>query len=496
MMDAATTPCPGCGTASSEDYDGNGACWSCFTADGTEPARGPIVTRASNVRTRRVEYCWRGRWPIGYLTIQTGEEKIGKTAMFIKGAADLTNGQLDGKFYGQPTAVLIVAVEDALDDMWVPRLVAAGADLELVEFLNIPADGWNVRDGIPLIEQGLEETGAKLVFIDAVMEHLPDPRGGENANSTTFVRKCLRPLASMSERRRITSVISTHPPKRRAVSFADFYSASAAFTQVSRACLLFGWHPDDYELPEEQRRRVLLRARANVGRDPGALSFRIDAQWLKLDDGNEDEVPYATDVETCKVTVRDLLRADRPQAPDPEQREPGKQEQLEQTIAEYLADGGWHPSLSDELKQDGWKHSTIQAARSKVAKARKQPGTMDGPWQWRLLDGRSSQTSDSSTLPSASRARSVYVNPDSSTLRDQTPANKEEPKSQESATNNGRPHTEEPKSQESAQTSRASSGEDASDRYRPSERNEQSPDDDADDYDALHERLATKWGDA
>lgn len=419
-----------------------------------EAERKPVVTRASSVRSRRIEWCNKGRWPIGYPTIQTGEEKIGKTVMFIRDAAALTNGLLEGKFYGQPTAVLIVAVEDSREDMWKPRLVAAGADLELVSFLDAP-DAWNVRDGMGLVEQGLEQTGAELVFIDAVMEHLPEPRGGENANSTTFVRSCLRPMASMSERRRITIVISTHPPKRRAVAFADFYSASAAFTQVSRSCLLFGWHPDDEDLPEERRRRVLLRARANVGRDPGALSFRIDSQWLTLDDGHEDEVPFATDVEPCDVTIRDLLRADRPQGPDPEQREPGKQEQLEELITDYLADGLWHPNLTDNLKRDGWAHGTIQAARSKVARARKQAGTMAGGWEWRLLDV-SSRSADSSTLPDGlACARSVYVEADSSTLPGETPIGKEESKSQGSATNGGKALHEESKSQPAERTTRA-----------------------------------------
>ncbi len=78
--------------------------------------------------------------------------------------------------------------------------------------------------------------------------------------------------------------------------------------------MVFGAHPDDEALPFENRRRVLLRARGNIGRDPGALSFAITAKWMRLDDGDTDEVPYVCDVENCDVTIRDLLRADRPRA--------------------------------------------------------------------------------------------------------------------------------------------------------------------------------------
>lgn len=412
---------------------------------GMEPAPTSVITKASSVRTRRVEWAWPGRWPIGYLTIQTGEEKIGKSVLFAKCAADLTHGRLDGAFR-KPTPVLIVAVEDALDNMWVPRLTVAGADLDLVAFLKIP-DTWNVKDGIGLIEQGLDESKAQLLFVDAVMEHLPEARGGENANSVTFVRNCLRPLARMSAERDVASVISTHPPKRRATTFGDYYAASAAFTQVSRSCLVFAYHPDDQELPEEQQRRVLLRPRSSFGRAPGTLSFRLTAESLVLDDGKEDEIVVATDLEQCSVTIRDLLRADRTGQPDADGREQGKQAQLEQIIAEYLADGEWHPSLEKTLKASGWKHGTIQAARSKIARADKEGGTMNGGWLWRLKDGPSLHSTDSSTLPDASRAGRVRTNPDSSTLLGESPVGKEESKSQSSATKVGERTFEESKSQ-------------------------------------------------
>ena len=367
-------------------------------SDEAPAQKGSVVVRASDVRSRRVKWCWKGRWPIGYLSIQTGEEKLGKSLFFAWAASELTNGRLAGEYYDRKAPILIAAVEDSREDMWKPRLKAVGADLDLISFLTIPDTGWNVRDGVGLIEQALDETGAVLVFVDAVMEHLPDARGGENANSTTFVRGSLRPLAAMSERRLVATLISTHPPKRHAANFADLYHASRAFTQVSRSLMVLGAHPDDAALPFEDRRRVLLRVRGNVGRDPGPLSFKITAKVEVLDDGDRDEIPYVRDVENCDVTIRDLLRADRPADPEPEQRPPTKLEQLKRIVGEYLADGEWHPSWRKKLESDGWARGTIATAVLRVAETKKVGGSMGAGGIWRLKTSGSSHSTDSLTL--------------------------------------------------------------------------------------------------
>ena len=255
-------------------------------------SHGDTSTRASTVRSKRVRWTWKGYWPIGYVTCQSGETKLGKSLFAAKPISALTHGGLPGQHERAPADVLIVAREDGLADMWKPRLVAAGANLERVRFLNIGAD-WNVRDGLELVYRDLDEQGtAALLFVDAVMEHLPDPKAGEGSNSATFVRRALRPLAMLCEERTLAGLISTHPPKGKAASFTDVYHGSGAFVQVSRSLIYFAYHPDDLELPDNDRRRVMLRAAANIGRDPGALSFRITEQPLTLDDGEQEDVPY------------------------------------------------------------------------------------------------------------------------------------------------------------------------------------------------------------
>jgi hypothetical protein len=158
-------------------------------------------TRATEVRSRRIRWLYKGRLAVGYLAVWTGVGDIGKSmfaAWVLKG---LTLGELQGEFYGSPQDVLILATEDGREDMWKPRLVAVGADVEHVSFINTP-DAWNLRDGINTIGAALDGTSAVLVFIDAAMEHMPPARGGENVNSPTFVRGAMGPLARLSRERK------------------------------------------------------------------------------------------------------------------------------------------------------------------------------------------------------------------------------------------------------------------------------------------------------
>lgn len=353
------------------------------------------TTRASDIRSRRVRWLSRGRLALGYLGVWTGPGDIGKSLYAAYMAKGITLGELDGEYLGSPQAVLFVATEDGREDMWKPRLCAVDADLDRVHFLDIPEGGWNVRDGIDLLAGDVEDTGAVFVFIDAAMEHMPPSRGGENINSPTFVRGALEPLRTLSRERGIASLIGLHPPKAHAETFADTVQASGAFTQVSRTGLMFSYHPDDRDLPPPDQRRIVIRGKGNAGRDPGALAFRIDERLVQLDDGDSDLIGYVTDVQPCDITIRQLLRADRPQVREADEREPSKAEHVEQLILERLADGEWHDAMREELIAAGYSGTTVDRARKKLCQPpRKQPGAMTAPWLWRLLPEHATRQPD------------------------------------------------------------------------------------------------------
>lgn len=343
-----------------------------------------LTIRASEVPSRSIRWVWEGRLALGYPAVQTGIEGLGKSVFVCWLISQLTLGKVAGEFTGRPIDVLVVADEDGIGDVWRPRLELAGADLDRVHFLNLadlPAD-WNVRDGIVHIREAVSRTKARLVFVDALLEHMPEPKAGESINSATWVRKALRPFkAFLQLHEDVAGLYSMHPPKGRPANFRDLVQSSQAFSAIPRTGLLFGYHPEDADLHEREKRRVLLRGKGNLGADPGALTFRVVGKPFKADDGRITEREVVEDVHADEISLAELM-GDLSAA-----REPPKLERAGDFIRAFLADGEWHESqpVIDGLGAMEISDRTARRARERLgAQVRKRPGETDGPWEWRL----------------------------------------------------------------------------------------------------------------
>jgi hypothetical protein len=373
------------------------------------------TTRAGDISKTRLRWTWRGRLAVGYLAVWCGAGDIGKGMFAAWVIRAITHGELPGEFRDQPQNALIVCTEDGRDDMWLPRLEAVGADLDRIEFLDYPR-GWNLRDGVSWIDRAITDIEVPLIFIDALMSHMPDPRGSENTRSPTFVRAALEPLADLCKARKVTGLFGLHPRKSGGDTFADVVQESGVFTQLPRLGLLFGYHPDDIELPRDQQRRVILRGKGNVGRDPGALSFRITEKFLDYGDddpdGIADGVGYITDVQPCHVTERQLLH---PQDSDTD-RPLSKVEQATALIGMALRDGAWHPAapIRSRLAELGLDHNeTVKAARTKLkVETRKQD--FQGPSEWKIGHSFNSTAKADSLAPRATLVPSLTLSAENS----------------------------------------------------------------------------------
>ncbi|WP_017936248.1 AAA family ATPase [Nocardioides sp. Iso805N] len=69
---------------------------------------------------------------VGSLALLAGREGLGKSTVAYDLTARITRGSLPGTGYGHPGAVIICATEDSWEYTIVPRLIAAGADLDRV----------------------------------------------------------------------------------------------------------------------------------------------------------------------------------------------------------------------------------------------------------------------------------------------------------------------------------------------------------------------------
>ncbi|MGO9972749.1 MAG: AAA family ATPase [Solirubrobacteraceae bacterium] len=91
-------------------------------AEGKGAARvgASLIVRASAVKSRSIRWAWEGRLALGYLTVMTGEEGLGKSAFMAWLIARMTLGELPGEWQREPVDVLVIAGEDGIADTWRP----------------------------------------------------------------------------------------------------------------------------------------------------------------------------------------------------------------------------------------------------------------------------------------------------------------------------------------------------------------------------------------
>lgn len=160
-------------------------------------------TPASAVTMRRLRWLWSNRIVLGGLTLLAGREGLGKSTVAVDLAARVTRGELAGEFLGEPRHVIYVNSEDARDSTIVPRLVAAGADLDRVVFLDAIS---STDDESPLVlphdtrllAEEIEELGAALVVLDAATSVIDSALDGDRDRQ---MRRGLEPISKLARHR-------------------------------------------------------------------------------------------------------------------------------------------------------------------------------------------------------------------------------------------------------------------------------------------------------
>ncbi len=308
--------------------------------DLAEPAacnsRRVTLTRASSIQVRPVHWVWQERVPLGALSLVAGREGIGKSSITYTLAAEVTRGTLPGIHHGKPQAVVVCATEDSWAHTVVPRLMAAGADLDLVMradvvtsdnglgSLSLPAD-------LAAVELALREVDAALLLLDPLMSRLD---ASLDSHKDQEVRQALEPLTSLADRTGVTILGIIHVNKGTGNDPLTSVMGSRAFTAVARSVLYVMRDPEDEAV------RLLGQAKNNLGRDDlPTLTFTLEP--AKVADTDEGEVwtsrvrwtgetsqritealaaatqdpETRTQVDECQVWLRDYLTGQGGQAP-------------------------------------------------------------------------------------------------------------------------------------------------------------------------------------
>jgi hypothetical protein len=232
----------------------------------------PVVAqRLSQWTPQPLRWLWTGRLALGKLAIVDGDPDQGKSLVVLDLCARLSTGRPmpDGSPGPGMAAALILQGEDSAEDVVLPRLRALGANLDLVF-------GWRWRDGaeqvcrfpahLHLLDQTLEQTGARLVVIDPVMAFLDQSAAG---NSDQGVRSVLSPLARLADRHDAAVLLVRHlnkTGKRRALYRGG---GSIGLLAACRTGWLIGNDPD------APGRHVFAQVKNNLAPAQPSLAYEL-----------------------------------------------------------------------------------------------------------------------------------------------------------------------------------------------------------------------------
>lgn len=258
------------------------------------PEGTPLITWASNVVQRKVEWLWPRRIPLGKLTTFAGQGGIGKTFVLCDIAARVSRG-LEWPFCGGECAeqgkVLFISAEDDEDDTLVPRLDECGADLSQIAFLSPQAHQSFTMAALELLSRVLDQMDdVRLVVIDPPTSFLD----GIDDHSNSELRSVLTPFKSWCSTRRVSVIFNTHVNKSigKDVDAASRVMGSVAWVNAVRSAHLFLRDEDEPELV------TFAAIKTNIGKLPSALQYRIKSttddlacvEWVSELDQSADQV--------------------------------------------------------------------------------------------------------------------------------------------------------------------------------------------------------------
>lgn len=257
------------------------------------------VEWATNIRPERQVWLWDTRIPVGTVSALAGRGGCGKTTYALHLAAKLSLGQLPGQHYGQPASTLVWSGEDQWAPVLVPRLIAAGADLNLIGRLHIEAeDGIEVTPRLPLdvatLREAITVSGAALVIIDPIASTMTGDLHREDD-----VRVALDALARVAADTGAVVMFVRHFGKGGG-NASDKMSGSHAFRDAVRSVFLFAQDEDDGCV-------VVTQDKGNYA-PPGeeSFAFRLESFEVPTDDGPAN-VARVVDLGASEVSVGDII---------------------------------------------------------------------------------------------------------------------------------------------------------------------------------------------
>jgi putative DNA primase/helicase len=237
--------------------------------------QGVILLKASELKPKPINWIWDGWIAGGKFHLLGGVAGTGKTTISLALASSITIG---GRFPDSTRSpcgnVVVWTGEDDISDTLTPRLMAMGANLDKVHFVQgvIGEDGeqpFNPSTDMPILQQAIFKVGdVKLLIIDPIVSVV---KGDSHKNAE--VRKDLAPLIQMAESMGFAIIGITHFSKGTSGKEPiERITGSLAFGAVARVVLVASKSKSD----DGEDVRIFLRAKSNIGADNGGFEYSLE----------------------------------------------------------------------------------------------------------------------------------------------------------------------------------------------------------------------------
>lgn len=343
--------------------------------------RGVFIRTYEAGDARAVRWLMKHRVPLGKLTALAGWQGQGKGLWGSWLIARVTRGELDADVR-EPMNVLFVAREETVEDEILPRLIAAGADLRRVGFLEMTGDDsrpFSIPGDLDALSASLDQWPVGLVWIDPVLGTVEKKFDSYKAQD---VRHVLEPLGEVIRKHDTACIPVLHFNKSTSTNALVKIAESSAFTQVARSVLLLSLDPEA-EDRENSPDRVLLLAKKNLApADTPGWKYTIEGVALPAE---------PIDIETARMVYKGESFVTAREALDDQGSQRSALEDAKEFLAAELTHGPRPASeLQKAAKAAGHSWETVKKRAKKALQVESERVSVEGgekgagEWVWKL----------------------------------------------------------------------------------------------------------------
>lgn len=316
---------------------------------------------ASTIKPSPLPMIWRGRIPVGALSVIAGKPGLGKSTLGTTIAANISADGL---------VSVISDVEDDLAGVIRPRLEVAGAALERVHLIP-PENGPVFPRDFEAMRKLIESTGASCLLLDPIGAHFRPERRVHD-------RPTLRELVKIARETRCAIIGVHHTVKTSTdgTALGAIGGPSGGLAGTARAVYVYGHDPEDED------RRALACAKINGVEEPATMIFEHDT--VDLDHGPDLGAGALRLVGETSARASGVLKRGKTRK--------NRDAECGEWLTKFLAEGEAFKRQVSEVKREGkevglgW--ATLRRVAVTLGVEREKVGFgPDGFWTWALPEG-------------------------------------------------------------------------------------------------------------